>query len=599
MNLSNFKIATKIRGSFAIIAAILIFLGITALSQLSAVEATTGKIATKNLVSIETTAKMRYLISDIRFAEARHVMSASEPEMEIQEARITGDLNKLAQLELIGAKAFDSPPEVAALRAFNQHRAEWSAVWNRLRLISRKGAAAADEAQKIYQSESSNAFDLAIADVLTLGEINSKAAQEVWSKAQETYSSAKALLIATFTFAFFLAAFFGWYISHAIAAPIAKAVKAAREIAAGDMTASIHTQGTDEISQLLRALDEMCQSLATVVANVRKGSDGVATASSVIAQGNQNLSARTENQASSLEQTAASMEQLGAQVKQNTDSAKQASQLASRASSVAVRGGDVVGRVVETMKEINVSSKKISEIIGVIDGIAFQTNILALNAAVETALAGDQGRGFAVVATEVRALAGRSADAAKQIRVLINDSVERVEQGTVLVDEARTTMTEVVGSISKVSDLVGEISLASHEQSAGVAQVGVAVNQFDQVTQQNAALVEQMAAAASSLKSQAGDLVQTVAVFKLNPNANMMRATVRAAIPKVQPFKGGERLAIVGLCISRSSVTSGVSSLNSKAGYSKVHTSSTSAKVKLKATAKATATPGEENWETY
>ena len=242
----------------------------------------------------------------------------------------------------------------------------------------------------------------------------------------------------------------------------------------------------------------------------------MATASAEIASGNNELSSRTESQASALEQTAASMEQLSATVKQNADSAAQANQLAMSASTVAIKGGEVVGQVVDTMKGINASSRKISDIISVIDGIAFQTNILALNAAVEAARAGEQGRGFAVVASEVRSLAGRSAEAAKEIKILINASVERVEHGTTLVDQAGATMTEVVSSIRRATDLMGEISAASNEQSLGVSQVGEAVTQMDQVTQQNAALVEEMAAAANGLKSQAQDLVQVVALFKLN-----------------------------------------------------------------------------------
>lgn len=241
----------------------------------------------------------------------------------------------------------------------------------------------------------------------------------------------------------------------------------------------------------------------------------MASASAQIAQGNHDLSARTESQASALEQTASSMEELSATVRQNADNARQANQLAQNASTVAVEGGEVVGRVVDTMKGINESSRKISDIIGVIDGIAFQTNILALNAAVEAARAGEQGCGFAVVASEVRSLAGRSAEAAKEIKGLINDSVLRVEQGTALVDQAGVTMTEVVSSIRRVTDIMGVISAASNEQSLGVAQVGEAITQMDQATQQNAALVEEMAAAAGSLKSQAQELVQTVAVFKL------------------------------------------------------------------------------------
>ena len=288
-----------------------------------------------------------------------------------------------------------------------------------------------------------------------------------------------------------------------------------QRMAQGDLTVDIVLKPNDQ-SSLLYAIKCMRDSLSGIVAQVRTGSEGVATASAEIAQGNHDLSARTEQQASALEETAASMEQLSATVKQNADNAVQANQLAQSASTVAAQGGDVVAQVVDTMKGINDASRKISDIISVIDGIAFQTNILALNAAVEAARAGEQGRGFAVVATEVRSLAGRSANAAKEIKTLISTSVERVEQGTVLVDRAGTTMTQVVASIRRVTDIMGEISAASSEQSAGVSQVGEAVTQMDQATQQNAALVEQMAAAASSLKSQAQDLVGTVAVFRLS-----------------------------------------------------------------------------------
>ena len=288
----------------------------------------------------------------------------------------------------------------------------------------------------------------------------------------------------------------------------------ANAVASGDLSSRAQLRPGDT-SSVMAAISLMADNLARTVTSVRQGSEGVATASAEIAEGNLDLSNRTEQQASALETTASSMEELSATVKQNADNARQANQLAQSASSVAIQGGEVVGQVVETMKGINESSRKISDIISVIDGIAFQTNILALNAAVEAARAGEQGRGFAVVATEVRSLAGRSAGAAKEIKTLINDSVERVEQGTSLVDRAGATMAEVVSSIRRVTDIMGEISAASSEQSIGVAQVGEAVTNMDQATQQNAALVEEMAAAASSLKSQADDLVQTVAVFKL------------------------------------------------------------------------------------
>ena len=302
---------------------------------------------------------------------------------------------------------------------------------------------------------------------------------------------------------------------RSITGPMSEAVVVARAVADGNLRVEVPVRGSNELGQLMQALASMRDNLAQVVTTVLQNSESVATASAEIAQGNNDLSARTEQQASALEETAASMEELGSTVRQNADSAQQANQLALNASKVAVQGGQVVGLVVETMKGINHSSHQIADIISVIDGIAFQTNILALNAAVEAARAGEQGRGFAVVASEVRSLAGRSAAAAKEIKTLITASVERVEEGTALVDQAGTTMTEVVSAIRRVTDIMGEISAASSEQSLGVSQVGEAVTQMDQATQQNAALVEEMAAAADSLRSQAGQLVQTVAVFKV------------------------------------------------------------------------------------
>jgi len=334
------------------------------------------------------------------------------------------------------------------------------------------------------------------------------------------------------------------YLSNGIATPLKTAARVAERVADGDLTNTISVNSSDEVGLMLRSLAKMQENLGKLVANVRSGSEGVATASSEIAQGNNDLSARTEQQASALEETAASMEELGSTVKQNADSARQANQLAQSASTVAVQGGAVVGEVVETMKGINEASRRIADIISVIDGIAFQTNILALNAAVEAARAGEQGRGFAVVASEVRSLAGRSAEAAKEIKNLINTSVERVEQGTALVDKAGTTMAEVVSSIKRVTDIMGEISAASSEQASGVAQVGEAVRQMDNATQQNAALVEEMAAAASSLKGQAQELVQLVSLFKLGSDdhfSSMPKASVRAHPPKAPPKGVAER----------------------------------------------------------
>jgi len=324
---------------------------------------------------------------------------------------------------------------------------------------------------------------------------------------------------------------------RAIARALGKAIASCEEVADGDLSHSVDPDGIGETRKLLESIERMRTSVATAVGTVRANAESVASASAQIAQGNQDLSQRTEVQASALEQTAASMEELGSTVKQSADNARQASQLAIEASTVAIQGGEVVGEVVSTMKGINDSSKTIADIISVIDGIAFQTNILALNAAVEAARAGDQGRGFAVVASEVRSLAQRSADAAKEIKVLITASVDRVERGTTLVDQAGATMTEVVTAIKRVAAIIGDISAASSEQSAGVAQVGDAVTQMDQTTQQNAALVEQSAAAAESLRNQAQALVEAVASFKLAGDAR----TRQAAAPASASRKSVER----------------------------------------------------------
>ena len=362
--------------------------------------------------------------------------------------------------------------------------------------------------------------------------------------AESAIVTAKSVMWGSAGVAIVVAVALALWIMRSITVPLSRAVDVARAVAAGDLSQQLEVSGRNETAQLLRALSEMQAKLNGIVAEVRGSAEGVATASSQIAQGNNDLSGRTEEQASALEQTAASMEELGSTVKQNADNAKQANQLAISASSVAVEGGEVVGQVVDTMKGINDSSQKIADIIGVIDSIAFQTNILALNAAVEAARAGEQGRGFAVVASEVRNLAQRSAEAAKEIKALITDSVQRVGQGTALVDQAGLKMGEIVSSIRRVTDIMGEISAASTEQSAGVAQIGEAVQQMDQATQQNAALVEESAAAAESLKAQAQQLVSAVAVFTLaqgQQRASAPRPTAVAAAPGGVERRGPSR----------------------------------------------------------
>jgi methyl-accepting chemotaxis protein len=333
---------------------------------------------------------------------------------------------------------------------------------------------------------------------------------------------------------------FAWLVARRIKGALDQAIAASQLIASGDLTAHITVQSKDETGELLSSLKEMNEGLARIVGEVRTGADSIATATEEIAAGNADLSQRTEEQASALEETASSMEELTSTVKQNADNAQQANQLAINASGVAVKGGEVINRVVLTMESITGSSKKISDIIGVIDGIAFQTNILALNAAVEAARAGEQGRGFAVVAAEVRSLAQRSAAAAKEIKTLIEDSVSKVQDGSRLVEEAGRTTQDIVTSIKRVTDIMAEISAASQEQSSGIEQVNVAITQMDDVTQQNAALVEQAAAAAESLEDQARQMVSVVARFKLETSekAQPAAAARKGARPAAAQHKG-------------------------------------------------------------
>ncbi|AMO98869.1 methyl-accepting chemotaxis (MCP) signaling domain protein [Collimonas arenae] len=352
-------------------------------------------------------------------------------------------------------------------------------------------------------------------------DVQRKAIDDEALKIDANYRSGRILLIAFGSLAIILGALLSWRLTAGIVNPLQAAVAVARRVAAGDLTSTIEVKSRDETGQLLQGIKEMNRALQDTVSRVRNGTDNIVTASRQIAAGNLELSSRTEQQAASLEQTAASMEQLTSTVKQNADNARQANQLAENASSVALGGGRMVSEVVATMSQIKESSHKINDIIGVIDGIAFQTNILALNAAVEAARAGEQGRGFAVVAAEVRNLAQRSAVAAKDIKLLIGDSVDKVDAGNRQVDAAGKTMSEIVDSIRRVVDIMAEIAAASTEQSSGIEQVNQAVVQMDQATQQNAALVEEAAAAAHSLQEQADELLQAVHIFNLADEEEM------------------------------------------------------------------------------
>ncbi len=407
----------------------------------------------------------------------------------------------------------DEAKGLTALRDAVQRYTQVRPVWYQLRIDGKE-----DEA-KAYRTANTTPTGAALVKAINAQiDLQTTAAAETHRRLDAGAAQARALVIAICSVALLAAAWLAAWIIRVLTAPVERATAVAHSIARGHLSNDIPLDN-GPMRNLLFALRDMQSSLARTVSSVRSNAENVALAGTRIAQGNNDLSERTESQASALEQTAASMEQLGSTVQQNASNAEQANQLARGASTVAAKGGAVVAQVVQTMRGINDSSKQIADIIGVIDGIAFQTNILALNAAVEAARAGEQGRGFAVVASEVRSLAQRSADAAKQIKSLISASVERVEQGSALVDQAGVTMQEVVTAIRRVTDIMGEISTASAEQSAGVAQVGAVVSKMDQTTQQNASLVQESAAAAENLKAQAQQLVQAVSVFKLGPSS--------------------------------------------------------------------------------
>ena len=396
----------------------------------------------------------------------------------------------------------------------------------KVQVMNARKAGDAATAEKIYVETFDPAAQAYGAKVLSLVQIQRKSIDDTAHAIEAAHQRSTKLVVLFSVLAAALGTVGAWLITRSITAPLSAAVGVAETVAAGDLGTQFASYSKDEVGDLMRALQSMNGALSNVVSEVQQGTSAISTASSEIAAGNLDLSSRTEQQASSLEETAASMEELTSTVRQNADNAHQANTLAVAASEVAVRGGAIVGRVVDTMSSIDASARKIVDIIGVIDGIAFQTNILALNAAVEAARAGEQGRGFAVVASEVRNLAQRSAGAAKEIKTLIGDSMTQVNAGTTLVQQAGATMNDVVSSVARVTDMMSEITSATQEQRIGIDQVNEAIAQMDQVTQQNAALVEEAAAAAASMQEQAARLAQAAAGFRLGGPAAPARPQV-------------------------------------------------------------------------
>jgi methyl-accepting chemotaxis protein len=537
----NLRVGARLAWGFSLVLLTLIGLTVLGTFRVSSINESLTTIGDINSVKQRYAINFRGSVHDRAIAVRDVVLEADKSAVAVQQQLI----NKLAKdyaqsaepLErLLASSPATIPDELSALAAIKAIEAKALPLTEKV--IALRLADQGPEAMALLLSDVRPAYVAWLASINRLIDIEEAKNKTESASARSIAQGFDSLMLIVTVLAIALGSLIAWLITRSLLRQLggepSEAAALARSVAQGDLSGRIALQAGDS-SSLMAQLQAMQTSLASVVANVRQGAEGVANTSVEIAQGNGDLSNRTEQQASALETTASSMEELSATVKQNADNARQANQLAQSASTVAVKGGEVVGQVVKTMKGINESSRRISDIISVIDGIAFQTNILALNAAVEAARAGEQGRGFAVVASEVRSLAGRSAEAAKEIKTLISASVERVEHGTALVDQAGETMTEVVGSIRRVTDIMGEISAASNEQATGVTQVSEAVTKMDQATQQNAALVEQTAAAASTLESQARDLVGVVSVFKL-ANDMAQRATppriARAPVPQ-------------------------------------------------------------------
>ena len=512
--LENMKIGPRLAVAFGVVLVMLVVVAVTGFTGIAKVHAGLKTVYEDRTVSLAQLGDIERLMLQNRILLMDAAQRPERANVEQRLAELDKNLNAADKVWKAYLATYLTPEEDGLAKAFAP--AHEAYVRDALRpLRDALAAGNAERAADLYASKVLPLGQAALDAVDKLVQLQIDVAKAEYEKANETKATVSWTSGILSTLALMLGIFLAWVISRSIVVPIGRAVQVAEAVSGGDLSQKIEYRGRDETASLLAALGAMTESLVTIVAQVRNSSDSIATGSAQIATGNADLSQRTEEQASNLEETAASMEEMNATVRQNTESAQMATQLANSASGVATRGGEVVTRVISTMQTISSNSRKISDIIGVIDSIAFQTNILALNAAVEAARAGEQGRGFAVVAGEVRTLAQRSAHAAKEIKELILRSVETVEVGSQLVGEAGGTMTDIVTQVQRVADLVGEIGSATREQMQGIGQVSDAVNQLDQVTQQNAALVEESAAAAESLKHQAANLANVVRVFKL------------------------------------------------------------------------------------
>ncbi|OAK66700.1 hypothetical protein A3K87_05685 [Variovorax paradoxus] len=512
--MKNWNTSRRLGAGFAVVLALVVLIAGLGVLRLQAVGEATKELARQSLVKerlasawhLGTTSNGVRTISLLKSTDAT-VQDYLKKGITVTSAGISETQKKLEDMLV-------SPVELALSADIKKKRGDYVELRNKLLKLKADGQP--EEAAKLTDTQLLPVLETYDASIRAMAALQQQQIDSTASDIEARYQSGRVYLVVLAALALALGSVIAWLLTRGIVQPIGEALLIAETVASGDLSQEFETDRGGDFGRLLRGMGDMEDTLTDLVTRIKASTDAIAVASRQIAAGNEDLSSRTEQQASSLEQTAASMEELTSTVKQNADNARQANQLAVSASEVAVKGGSVVSQVVDTMGSINASSKKIVDIIGVIDGIAFQTNILALNAAVEAARAGEQGKGFAVVASEVRNLAQRSASAAKEIKTLIGDSVEKVEEGSKQVSEAGRTMEEIVGSVRRVTDIMGEITAASQEQTSGIEQINQAITQMDQVTQQNAALVEEASAAAQSLQEQADNLVRAVSTFKID-----------------------------------------------------------------------------------
>ncbi|MGK5065174.1 methyl-accepting chemotaxis protein [Janthinobacterium sp. LB3P112] len=539
--MKNLKIGVRLGGGFAAVLLLLTSLTVVGIVQMQSASKETDALVNVKVRNERLIGEWTKVI-EVNAARTAAAWKVSDPEhqkqfeqeMAVSSARATEIQNDIGKSQL-------SAEEQALYQDVLSTRKAYTDV--RKNVFKAKNAGDLELGKQLYEGDMAVKRDIYLAALKKLEVLEARLLDETAAQIRSRYENGRLLLISLGVAAILLGIACAYWITRSITRPITRAVEVAEAVSAGDLTSHIVVESRDETGQLMHALKNMNDKLVSIVGQVRAGTESISTASSEIAAGNLDLSSRTEEQASSLEETASSMEELTSTVKLNADNARSANQLAIDASQIASKGGVVVSEVVSTMGSINDSSRKIVDIISVIDAIAFQTNILALNAAVEAARAGEQGRGFAVVASEVRNLAQRSSAAAKEIKGLIDDSVQKVEAGSQLVDKAGRTMDEIVQSISHVTQIMNQITDASDEQRAGIEQVNQAIGQMDQVTQQNAALVEEAAAAAESMQEQAAKLAEVVGLFKLDATQHYVSASAGPSVTASAPGKAAMRAA--------------------------------------------------------